>query len=445
MKPAFLVVILLSCGLPLAAAPCVAGDKVPLPQPRVQWTVLVFANGDDGDLEEPSVADFREMARVPNNANVNVVMQLDRAGGSGNPLWGGTARFYIRHQKEPRCKDAITYTRTSANMAAEETLYEFVQWGMANFPAKHYALILSCHGSGYRAIPSEDLPGDSQPKRNLPAFKASSPDDGEALYNAELVRAARRALDEVSKDAKFGVLGFDSCLMGMVETAYAVAPVAKYMVASEEMVSARGFEYEDLLRRLTASPNSTEEQVAAMMVASYAQSYGKNGYATLSALDLASIGVIADDLSTLSKLLRADIKKVAPAVSAARKQCERYALEEPLPFYHVDVRRFSDVLSNDNTLSPTVRAAAKKVADAVKAATGSRVYAGTPRQGRYGSHGLAIYFPASKAEFLQDPFNDGSYLKPPPPARKDDPDAIRFVLDHKWADFLAAYFDQVPK
>ena len=63
-------------------------------------------------------------------------------------------------------------------------------------------------------------------------------------------------------------------------------------------------------------------------------------------------------------------------------------------------------------------------------------YASTQRQGRFGSNGVAIYFPESKLAFDNDPDRDG-YL----PGNHHYP--VEFVDRLRWAKFVRAYVDQV--
>jgi len=53
-----------------------------------------------------------------------------------------------------------------------------------------------------------------------------------------------------------GTRRLDACLMGSFETAQALEPVAHFMVASEELAPARGWNYDALLKSLVEKPTS---------------------------------------------------------------------------------------------------------------------------------------------------------------------------------------------
>ncbi len=65
-------------------------------------------------------------------------------------------------------------------------------------------------------------------------------------------------------------------------------------------------------------------------------------------------------------------------------------------------------------------------------------YASTQRQGRFGSAGVAIYFPESKQAYDNDPDGDGYAL-----GNTHYP--VEFVDRQRWARFLHAYFEQVTR
>lgn len=445
--------------------------KPKLPLPEASWTVMIYMNGQDAELEEAAIWDFKEMARVDTGNKINVVVLFDRLG-NVEPKWEGTGHFWVRHKDLPLKKNALIHVEESVDMAAGQTLEEFLRWSVSNFPAKHYALIMWCHGSGYRDITPAPAPGEDA-KTTLPVLagatripaKASSFDGENELYNAELSRAARKALDELAPGRKLDVLGFDSCLMGMIETAYAMQPIADVMVASEELVPATGFDYAPWLTYLTANPDSSGLDVGKAIVDAFGAFYGKQSKelvetevspsrareTTLAAVDLRQIDALAKKLSLLSKAMAGNAALLKNQVAAVRGECAQFAPKEKLPYLHIDLWRFMDLLSKRDGVPPDIQAMARDVRDGIDKAVGGRNYAAANRQGAYGSRGLAIYFPANHSEFKSDPFADGSYKKVKAAdnatalkkAREIDPDAIAFVHNENWADFLEAYFKEV--
>jgi hypothetical protein len=105
------------------------------------------------------------------------------------------------------------------NQSVRSLLADFVIEAIKNHKAKNYMLVLSGHGSG--AV-GDFLPG------NAGLSSLTIPELKDAL--AEVKEEAERQGDP---DFKIGVLGFDSCLMGMAEVAYEVRDYVHYLVGSE--------------------------------------------------------------------------------------------------------------------------------------------------------------------------------------------------------------------
>ncbi|HEX8844593.1 MAG TPA: hypothetical protein VF791_08110, partial [Pyrinomonadaceae bacterium] len=64
-------------------------------------------------------------------------------------------------------------------------------------------------------------------------------------------------------------------------------------------------------------------------------------------------------------------------------------------------------------------------------------YAGSEREGTFGSKGIAIYFPETKSAYQSDSYGsayrDGNLAYP-----------VEFVEQLRWDNFLHAYFERVP-
>jgi hypothetical protein len=102
----------------------------------------------------------------------------------------------------------------------------------------------------------------------------------------------------------------------------------------------------------------------------------------------------------------------------------------------VDVGEFLEQMksqTNSNPLTQAINSTESTLASAVIAN-----YAGSDRQGPYGSFGLAIYFPARDADHLNDPFAEGGYEK------DNTYYPVEFVQNYHWADFLHSYWSKVP-
>jgi hypothetical protein len=410
------------------------------------WVVMVFMNGDN-DLERDALADFAEMAQVGSDARVKLLVQFDRNGGfaTTTPQWTQTLRFEITRGMQPLPQNALE-DLGEVNMGTPEALADFVRWGKRRYPAARSAVIVWDHGQGYRLRLQRTMQAarafaatsaaPSVARAPRPAaggsggYRSISDDltDGDKLYNAEVSEAFMRALG----GSRIDLLGFDACLMAMVETAYAMRTHARVMVGSEDLEPGEGWRYDHWLSRLVDQPGVSAEQLGELLVDSYGATTGTRAGTTLSSITLTGFEGVASAISTLSDRLIASLATELQTIAAARASCRNYA-PDLREIYHIDMIRFARELANRSS-DPELARVARAAADALDA-TVIRRFAHADREGEFGSHGLSIYFPATHHEFESDPFQEAGYIK------NNTFFPVPFVRDHRWADFLQAYYD----
>jgi hypothetical protein len=446
----------------------------------LEWTVMVYMDGDN-NLEEDALIDFLEMARVGSTDEVNVVVQFDRIGkyvtktDERFPYWTETLRFRVTKGMKP-ARECALENLNEANMGDGKTLADFVAWSKRTYPAKRYALILWDHGQGWRGIlsPTDELrvmvsragidplsqPVVGKMRLGFPfrtaigsPFRTLSYDETnkDKLYNQEI----QLALQQVLKGEKLDLIAFDSCLMQMVETAYAMRGVATSMAGSEDLVPGTGFQYDEWLNDLTNNPGMDGRALGKVLVDSFEKRYGTatevrdpNPNTTLSAVDLTKMDQLAAAITALSKSLSAKFKSEKMNIRAAREACSVYApdvLGDGRDYFlHVDMARFCDELAA-RTRDQEIRDKAAAVSAIIRSSV-LRNYAGTARGGTFGSHGLAIYFPPDGVAYQQDWLKEDGYENSRTRrARKRPVFPVEFVQSQYWADFLHVYFKYFPE
>jgi len=333
---------------------------------QVNWTVMVYLDGDN-NLESAAIDDFLEMASVGSTANVKIVVLFDRTPGEDDSYgdWTDTRRGIINAGDVPTGTWGVSVGEK--NMGDPQTLIDFVEWGMQNYPASNYAVVLWDHGSGWRRARVEET---------LP-FKSVCVDDtsGDRLYMQEV----RNALQTIETDEQEpDLVGFDACLMGMVEVAYEIREHASVMVGSEKTEPNDGWPYDTILSDLTGTPGMSAADLGSTIVSRYYQSYGNSEI--MSAIDLASIDNLAAKTDSFAQALR-------------------------------------EHWNND------VGACVKEAAD-VMVAVDAAVIAEAHGATWPGSHGLAIYFPETQTEFNAD-YKGATIL---------------FPHDTRWEEFLQDFY-----
>ncbi|MDE7367172.1 MAG: hypothetical protein K2N24_07445 [Lachnospiraceae bacterium] len=128
--------------------------------------------------------------------------------------------FELRAQ-ELKKVSTLNYT----NMAEVATLTAFMDYVYNNYTADCYSLILWNHGGGA-----------------VVGYGGDENHGYDTLTLYELDRALGKSR-LIAEGKKLEWIGFDACLMGMLEVASACAPYAEYLVASEGMASEQGWDY----------------------------------------------------------------------------------------------------------------------------------------------------------------------------------------------------------
>jgi hypothetical protein len=423
------------------------------PAPPREWTVMVYMNGKN-NLEPDVLNNFHNMASVGSSSAVNIVVEMGRPSKvrytSADGDWSGVLRFLVTRGMDPlpeAAKADVAKLGESTDMGKPETLQNFIRWAKRDYPAKRYMLVIWNHGQGWRfqlapnkshreaaargRLTSAAIQQATAAKTpTMGGYRAVSSDDTDSiLYNSEVqaVVAAEFA------DRPLDVLGFDACLIAMIETAYAFAPNVNVMVASEELELAAGWRYSDWLKALSATPKMSNEELGTVIVDAYQRQYGDDYLTTLSVIRLGNVRRVAGQLSSLAdEILKAGSPELN-AMRSSRAKLESYGKSVRLPLRtSVDI---AALLENYEKLtkSQVLREHAKTLKASVQAEVLSN-YASkrssAPTTGLpYGSLGIAIYFPETLDAYYEDPWRSGY-------AKNNTDRPVAFVRSERWADLL---------
>jgi hypothetical protein len=292
-------------------------------------------------------------------------------------------------------------------------------------------------------LSSED-PSRTEPTTGNVRVISKDDNKNKFLYNSDVA--------DVIAASNVDVIGFDSCLMSMVETAFAMKDGAKYMVGSEELEPGDGWVYNDWLGSLVAKPTLSPKELGEAVVTSYSSQYRKSSRATLSSTDLGGVGLLAQRICDLAKVLHDSLgdPRSLEVVKKARSLCLCYGNSSQTlangwvyDYNYVDLGCFVNALLASKA-DKNIIDAAQLVRDSLAASV--RAWA-CPRRSSAGfeSKGLSIYFPQTAMAHsldVQNPLFGLSYNR----ANADHP--IAFVnfpaVGVGWSDFLDSYYKMVP-
>ncbi len=262
-----------------------------------RWTFLVFMNGDN-DLESYVSHDLNELEQVGSVPGVDVIVQADRSPDyvTDDGDWTGTRRYHIEPDGDlTTIHSPIVEDLGEVDMGDPAVLSDFLVWADETYPADHVAVILWDHGDGWT------LAGAAQ---NAVSWDEGTGNDI-AIAGNELVPALKVLTDR--RGEKIDLLSFDACNMAFFEVAYALSPVADYLVASQAWVGDEGVLYGTVLGQLRDEPTATTLDIALTMSSTQVTEGGERTSsvtdlsqmpALARAVDAFALAALADDAST---------------------------------------------------------------------------------------------------------------------------------------------------
>ena len=288
----------------------------------MKTNLMVFIAGDN-DLDTFGSSDIEEMMSISDTGDdLAILVQQDQSVLARD---SGTKRYVIRHGQKVK-----TIHLGETNTGDGNTLTEFIEWGLENYKSDRNIVILWNHGGGTRdeeygaynnnattiesiarvqLAPSRDT-GSSTIRAvnanptlaNQPSFfpqalrlkrieelmKAYRESRGEADKPLLEVEAKSILFDDESRDfldnlelkkvfedvgTKIDIIGFDACLMGMMEVAYQLKDHAEIVVGSEELEPGKGWDYAAIVSYLVRNPTASNEDVSKEIINSFIASY----------------------------------------------------------------------------------------------------------------------------------------------------------------------------
>ena len=375
-----------------------------------EWTILVYMDADN-NLEANGLKDFNEMEKVGSSDNVNIIVQMDRASGYStlDGDWTDTKRFFVEKDDDiEKITSPVIENLGEKNMGDEKTLENFIIWGMENYPAKRYFLIIWNHGGGWRVYNKRNA--------NRPKAIAWDDTDNDVLNFSEVRDAINNAVS--LKKHKIDIVGYDACLVGMVEIADMSKGTSEYptdiMVASEFTEPLDGWPYDIFVEKFVSSPFSDTETLASNIVDSYYDFYSESDTTTLSAIRLTELDSFFSALNTLNNISNEyNVIKKARDNAVYEKYNGNYETYKDLGSFLENCIE----LFHENENRDIVKSILEKYNDLVyyAKATGEAVNA----------TGLTIYFPNSEADAEWSDYTE---------INSD------IVKDSQWKQFLSSYF-----
>lgn len=335
-------------------------------------TVMVYMIGSDLEPAQSSASlDINEMKDANfDQEDTKVVIYT-----GGSKSWAldnidpdKNSIFEIKDGENVKVKD---YAKKS--MTQPETLTEFIDFAYENYQSNYYDLILWDHGGG-------PIYGYGRDENTISKTPLSMKGLTEAISSSKL-----------AKQQKLEIIGFDACLMGSIEVAKFLEPLADYMVASEETEPGYGWGYNFLSHTNRGVDSAT---VAKHIVDSFMEQYKNDDYdVSLAAVDLRRLGPVVESVEKLFSKI--DEKVTAQTFSEyslvlSRDKVYGYNGRNDSSPDLVDLKDLSDSVLEE--YPDDVKEVGEKISQAVLYSRSNIEY----------TNGLSVYFPTNNKKNVSE-------------------------------------------
>jgi hypothetical protein len=371
-------------------------------------TMLVYLVGqDDGVGNLFPFHHLEEVMEVGSTAGTKVLVQTggSRLNRGGRPAsrksvsaeeidWSRIQRYLVKKGSLALLDDSIGEASSSAprpdvDMGNATTLENFLRWGVRNYPARRYVVVLESHGAGVNGGFGPDA---------ITRSYISVPELGEAL--------ARVATTE---RITFDLVAFNACYMGNAEVAASLASSSRYMVASETPNSGFGWDHGAVLRYLEAHPRASGREIGIQIADTFKAkllTFG-TGYLniTMSVIDLSKMGAVVEATDAFALRLLPYAQRTDGWLQIAKARVRSLDWGTVAMFGSamdlVDMRTFvSKVVDGIGQLAPDPLLAS--AGSALDRALQAAIVHNVAGSSNAGATGLTVYFPSILDSYHRD-------------------------------------------
>jgi hypothetical protein len=342
-----------------------------------EWTVMFYMDGAN-DLEPHMANAMLDLEKAGSSDKINLVSQIARlsqdellkimeekykndpkalesvknhkTGIDGD--WHGVRRYYVVKNNDTESRHPYYTSNMVENLyltdiSHPQTLSDFVSWGMKNYPAKHYMLVLMDHGAGWPGALSNDFSGS----------------DGQMMSTPSIAEALKSA--EARAHKKLDIIHFDTCLMGAAEVAYQLKDSADYMIASEEIGSSAALRYGNIIEKIDKIVRNTEttpRDISRLIVNHFTKD-NPDAFKTHAAIDLKEMEKVKMSLDEAIEALNKTDTPM-PVLKDVVKSVQSYGRMAPYhPFTdYRDLKDLAVTIQNDDRITDeNLKKAAKKL------------------------------------------------------------------------------------
>ena len=279
--------------------------------PDTSWSIFVYGNADH-NLTPGFLADIEEMKRAGGNENFNIVVLSDLDGSEASYIKNSGKcldKYGVKEEHKYKVTRGvildsdhkIVEVLPEQNTDDPHVLADFLDWGITNYPADRYGLVLWNHGGQWGGYGGDKDNGQKSYSR--PNMK--SPDIKDVVLDV----LAGHGLE------KLDFLSFDTCLMGGAEILADIHQICDVYIACPEIDYGDGWDYTASLAYLKAFPDITNIEFAKKEVqfwgAHHSRSQSDRSYKFHAAYDMKYYGFYNNKLKAFTAAILSETKTIS--------------------------------------------------------------------------------------------------------------------------------------
>jgi|GEM_PF-5196980 len=398
-------------------------DTAVFSKPKKEWAFLIYACGHNpsNDLSTQLYNQLKQFGNTGIGKSAYVVAQIAP---SNAVLSGRATRFALTDDQLVAVR---TITERTVNTGATSEIISFYNWAIDAYPAEHYALFISGHGSGAISIlypqgeigaPAKAIAYDDPAKDSLKLYELSE------TYRAVTAKLGKKA----------DIIVFDSCVMQMFEVAYQLKDFAEYFVASQAAQTGYGIDMLAFSKKFTTDSDHSPLGVSRMLVDAYIDSTSTtNVDTTMSVTKLSmcdQLRKLLDSFADGINEIKSDTDSVAFVLAVYGSQRFGSLDYNDYASCYVDLFEFAATLEKyiDSGPAKTAAASLLEIAKEKSFVVYNRV------KGEYfkSAGGVSIFIPLQSKDWINSNYTRDQYRY-----------FTDFGRDGKWYDFLNGWSTQL--
>lgn len=335
-----------------------------------KWALMAYIAGDN-DLSDYALSDVTEMCAEGSSSKTHVSVQIDTAGD-----FDGLVRYEITAPDiTGKSYRTVIDRLPEKDSGSPECLESFLKFALKRYPAENRIAIVWSHGSGFKRV-ARDAGYDYSSNKSMDMN--------------EIVSALSKS--GINKNNKLTILGFDACLMAMIEVAHHFNEQAEILVGSQQTEPGNGWPYDKVLKRIKST--NEKRKVATGIVNEYIAYYKRSNQSdvTQSAIDLSKTDNAIVAMDALGIYLKKELNGIKTKINKVRIVSQNFEYAD-----YIDMIDFCDKLSKSVSDVKLL----KLCADTKKAFATCIIHSDKYGAAMKNASGLSVWFPGTRNMYME--------------------------------------------